>query len=39
VAMLDLVVVDMQGRVREGRLVRGQNAVLITFDVVLDATG
>jgi predicted DNA-binding protein with PD1-like motif len=36
-AELDLIVVDMGGRVHEGRLARGENAVLITFDLVLEA--
>jgi hypothetical protein len=35
-AELDLVVVDMGGRVHEGRLVRGENPVLITFDIFLE---
>jgi len=30
--------VDMQGRVHEGRLVRGDNPVCITFDLVLIGT-
>lgn len=34
-ADLDLLVVDMQGDVHAGQLVRGQNPVCITFDVVL----
>jgi predicted DNA-binding protein with PD1-like motif len=37
VAELDLTVVDMKGRVHEGVLARGENAVLITFDLVLSA--
>ena len=37
VAELDLAVVDMEGRVHEGVLARGENAVLITFDLVLSA--
>ena len=36
IATLDLVVVDMAGRVHEGTLLRGENAVCITFDVVLE---
>jgi len=36
VAAIDMVVVDMQGLVHEGRLVRGENAVCITFDLVLE---
>jgi predicted DNA-binding protein with PD1-like motif len=36
-ATLDLVVVDMQGAVHEGMVVRGDNPVLITFDLVLEA--
>lgn len=39
VAMLDLAVVDMAGAVHEGRLARGQNAVLITFDLVVERDG
>jgi hypothetical protein len=34
-ADLELLVVDMQGDVHTGHLVRGQNPVCITFDVVL----
>lgn len=34
-AELDLLVVDMQGAVHRGRLMRGENPVLITFDLVL----
>jgi predicted DNA-binding protein with PD1-like motif len=37
VAEIDTAVVDMQGQVHTGRLVRGKNAVCITFDVVLQA--
>lgn len=37
-AELDLLVVDMQGDVHVGRLVRGQNPVCITFDLVLTET-
>lgn len=37
IATLDLVVVDMRGQVHEGPLARGENAVCITFDLVLDA--
>lgn len=37
VATLDLLVVDMAGRVHEGTLLRGENAVCITFDLVLQA--
>lgn len=36
-AVLDLLVVDMAGRVHEGRLVRGDNTVCITFELVLEA--
>jgi predicted DNA-binding protein with PD1-like motif len=36
VATIDMVVVDMQGCVHEGRLVRGDNPVCITFDLVLE---
>jgi len=39
VATIDMVVVDMEGRVHEGRLVRGDNPVCITFDLVLEAVG
>jgi predicted DNA-binding protein with PD1-like motif len=35
VATLDVISVDMAGRPHAGRLARGQNAVLITFDLVL----
>ncbi len=34
-AELDLLVVDMQGRVHAGRLARGDNPVCITFDLML----
>ena len=37
IAALDMLVVDMAGRVHEGRLARGENAVCITFDLVLEA--
>ena len=36
VATLDLAVVDMAGQVSDGVLARGQNAVLITFDLVVE---
>ncbi len=36
-AELDLIVVDMQGAVREGWLVRGENPVCITFELMLEA--
>jgi predicted DNA-binding protein with PD1-like motif len=36
VAAIDMVVVDMRGQVHEGRLVRGDNPVCITFDLVLE---
>jgi predicted DNA-binding protein with PD1-like motif len=36
VASIDMSVVDMQGRVHSGRLVRGDNPVCITFDLVLE---
>jgi len=36
-ASLDLLVVDMQGNVHQGSLVRGENPVLITFDLMLTA--
>lgn len=35
IAVLDAAVVDMAGRVHQGRLARGENPVLITFDLVL----
>jgi len=37
VAELSMVVADMQGHAHEGHLVRGDNPVLITFDLVLEA--
>jgi predicted DNA-binding protein with PD1-like motif len=37
VAVLDMLVVDMHGMVHEGRLVRGDNPVCITFELVLEA--
>jgi predicted DNA-binding protein with PD1-like motif len=39
VATLDMAVVDMGGHVHTGRLVRGENPVCITFDLVLEAAG
>ncbi len=39
VATLDLAVVDMAGQVSDGVLARGRNAVLITFDVVVERLG
>ncbi len=39
VASLDLAVVDMAGRVSDGVLARGRNAVLITFDLVVEGPG
>ena len=36
-AEVDLLVVDMQGRVHQGRLARGDNPVCITFDLVLES--
>jgi predicted DNA-binding protein with PD1-like motif len=36
-AVLDMLVVDMEGMVHEGRLVRGDNPVCITFELVLEA--
>ena len=39
VATLDLLVVDMMGRVHDGELVRGDNPVCITFDFVLTRAG
>lgn len=36
-AELDMLVVDMAGLVHEGRLVRGDNPVCITFELVLEA--
>lgn len=38
VAELDLLVVDMKGQVSGGRLVRAENPVCITFDLVLERT-
>lgn len=35
-AVLDMLVVDMHGHVHEGRLVRGDNPVCITFELVLE---
>jgi hypothetical protein len=35
--VLDMLVVDMNGRAHEGRLVRGDNPVCITFELVLEA--
>jgi predicted DNA-binding protein with PD1-like motif len=35
-AVLDMLIVDMQGHVHEGRLVRGDNPVCITFELVLE---
>ena len=35
-AALELLVVDMQGRVHEGWLTRGDNPVCITFDLFLE---
>lgn len=37
VAALEMLVADMQGTVHEGLLVRGDNPVLITFDLVLES--
>ncbi len=36
-AVLDMLVVDMAGAVHEGRLVRGDNPVCITFELVLES--
>jgi len=36
-AELDMIVVDMDGAVHEGRLIRGDNPVCITFELVLEA--
>jgi predicted DNA-binding protein with PD1-like motif len=36
-AVLDMLVVDMAGMVHEGRLVRGDNPVCITFELVMEA--
>jgi predicted DNA-binding protein with PD1-like motif len=36
-AVMDMLVVDMDGHVRQGRLVRGDNPVCITFELVLEA--
>lgn len=33
---LDVVIVDLEGRIGEGRLVAGENAVLMTFEAVLE---
>ena len=38
-AELDMVVVDMQGAVHKGWLVRGENPVCITFELMLEALG
>jgi len=35
IAWLDVMSVDMEGRVHEGRITRGENPVCITFDLVL----
>jgi predicted DNA-binding protein with PD1-like motif len=35
-ARIDMAVVDMQGEVHQGTLVRGQNPVCITFELVLE---
>lgn len=37
-AILDLLVVDMTGRVHDGLVTRGENPVCITFDIVLERT-
>lgn len=37
-AALNMLVVDMAGHVHEGRLIRGDNPVCITFELVLEAT-
>ena len=36
-AELDMLVVDMDGAVHEGRLIRGDNPVCITFELILEA--
>lgn len=36
-AVLDMLVVDMEGVVHEGRLVRGDNPTCITFELLLEA--
>ena len=36
---IDLLSIDMRGRVHQGRLERGENPVCITFDLVLTRTG
>jgi predicted DNA-binding protein with PD1-like motif len=36
IASIDMAVVDMQGRVHAGRLLRSENPVCITFDLVLE---
>jgi predicted DNA-binding protein with PD1-like motif len=38
-AALNMLVVDMQGTVHEGWLMRGENPVCITFELVLEALG
>jgi predicted DNA-binding protein with PD1-like motif len=38
-ATIDVAVADMQGHVHAGRLVRGENPVCITFDLVLERVG
>ena len=35
-AQLDVSMVDYKGGVSEGRLARGQNPVLVTFELVLE---
>ena len=35
IATIDVMAVDMAGRVHEGRLLRGENPVCITFDLAL----
>jgi predicted DNA-binding protein with PD1-like motif len=36
-AQIDMAVVDMRGEVHQGRLVRGENPVCITFELVLES--
>ena len=35
-ALIDMAVVDMRGEVRRGRLLRGENPVCITFELILE---
>lgn len=38
-AVLDVALVDMDGAIHEGRLVRGRNAVCMTFELLIEETG